>query len=86
MDENASVSVASISKGTMNSDTYLNECIRKCLIPFVRNGHVLIWTDMDSCHNTKCVADYLKPKNVEFLEKTHNAPNVSHTRPIETFW
>ena len=41
---------------------------------------------MATSHYKKIVVDYLKSKNVEFVSKDENAPNVPHLRPIEKFW
>ena len=86
IDENGNVSKPYISTGTMNSQVYLNQCIKKILIPFINNRSVVFWPDMAPCHYTSKVTEYLKDKNIEFIEKGENAPNCPQSRPIEKFW
>ena len=79
-----------MSKGTLNGDIYLKECIKKRLIPFIEKHHnpedVLLWMDMETCHYKKSVTDFLTEKGIPFVGKGENAPNVPIARPIEKFW
>jgi len=49
----------------VNQDVYLEECIKKLLIPFIREnyrpGQYVFWPDLASCHYAHKVQDYLKP-------------------------
>ena len=70
----------------MNSERCLNDCLKKRLIPFINNRDVLFWPDMATCHYSESVVNYLKSKNIDFIEKHNNAPKVIQARPIEKFW
>jgi len=65
---------------------YLKECIRKRLVPFIKNRKVLFWPDLASCHYTSEVTNFLRGESIDFVEKSQNAPNVPQARPIERFW
>jgi hypothetical protein len=47
---------------------------------------ILFWPDMKTSHYAKLVIDYLVTKNVDFVSKSENAPNVPQARGIEKFW
>jgi len=90
MDDEGNVSEPCISEGTKASSVYLSECLKKRLIPFIKQHHeineVLFWPDLASSHYAKIVQDYLKMEKVEFVPKQDNPPNVPQARGIETFW
>ena len=46
----------------------------------------MFWPDLASSHYAKTVLDYLRAKNVNFVKKDQNPPNVPECRPIENFW
>ena len=74
----------------INKNTYLNECIVKRLIPFIKrfhsDGQYVFWPDLASSHYAKTVIEYFRDKKVNFVEKEDNPPNVAECRPIEDFW
>lgn len=74
----------------VNQDIYLNDCIKKRLLPFIEeyhpDGRYLFWPDLASSHYAKKVTDFLKEKNINFVEKEDNPPCVPELRPIENFW
>ena len=78
------------SKQAIRQDTYLNECINKRLLPFIQNYHqnenFLFWPDLASAHYSISVQERLKEKNVPFVVRKDNPPNVPQARPIETVW
>ncbi len=90
MDEFGNVSDPYISTGTMNAKAYLEKCIKKRLVPFIRKHHriedVVIWPDMSKVHYAQVVTDYLKSIGLEFIEFENNAPKVPQARPIEKYW
>lgn len=90
LDEKGNVSEPFVSTGTINGDVYLEECLKKRLIPFIKKYHnlenVLFWPDMASSHYRKDVIDWLEKEGVDFVRKSENAPNVPQARPIEKFW
>jgi len=78
------------SKQAIRQDTYLNECINDRLLPFIenhhRNGNYLFWPDLASAHYSMSVRERLIEKNVPFVVRQDNPPNVPQARPIETIW
>ena len=70
--------------------TYLKECINKRLLPFIEkyhhDGNYLFWPDLASAHYSKIVKQRLDEKNVPFVSRQDNPPNVPQARPIETVW
>lgn len=88
--EDGSVSSPFITTRTMNADIYLRECVKKRLIPFIESfgneKKILFWPDMASSHYAGIVVAELEKKNIEFVIKSSNGPNLPHVRPIEKFW
>ncbi|CAF2036103.1 unnamed protein product [Rotaria magnacalcarata] len=76
------------SKQAIRQDTYLNQCINKRLLPFIEKYHqdnnYLFWPDLASAHYSKSVQERLNEKNVLFVIREDNPPNVPQARPIET--
>lgn len=76
--------------GTVNSKVYLEQCIKKFLIPFIdayyERSQVLFWPDMARVHYTREVREYLESIGVEMVSWLENAPKVPQARPIERFW
>ena len=89
MDEFGSVSESFVSEGSMTSKVYLEECIKKRLIPCIDKHHlrqeVFFWPDMDTCHYAHSVTTYLSLKKIDFIQKGKNAPNVPQARGIQDF-
>ena len=73
----------------VNQHVYLNEIIKKKLMPFIAKHHsdsqYLFWPDLASSHYPKSVIGYLREKNVQFVENSDNPPNMPEIRPIENF-
>lgn len=90
MDEEGHISQTYISDGTMNADVYLNECLKKRLIPFIKQHHeideVLFWPDLATSHYANTVKNFLVEEKVDFVQKKDNPPNVPQARGIELFW
>ena len=59
-------------------------------MPFITKYHsdnnYMFWPDLASSHYAKTVLNYLRAKNVNFVKKDQNPPNVPECRPIENFW
>ena len=74
----------------INQHIYLKECIQKRLIPFIQQHHLednyAFWPYLASSNYAKTVIDYLRGKNVKFLGKEDNPPNVPECKAIENFW
>ena len=90
IDSNGNTSDPFISEGTMNSEIYLNECLKKKLLPFIKKYHanrkILFWSDLSTSHYANIVLEWLNNEKIEYVEKKDNPPNVPQARPIEHFW
>lgn len=76
------------TKGTVNSEIYINECLKKRVLPFIKKhkGNILFWPDLASAHYSKNTLNWYKENNVNFVEKNMNPPNCPFLRPIERYW
>ena len=74
----------------LNQETYLKECIDKRLLPFIAkyhsNGNYLFCSDLAKAHYSNIVQERLTEKNIPFVSRVDNPPNVPQARPIETVW
>lgn len=74
----------------IDQNIYLEQCIKKRLVPFIEkyhpDGQYLFWPDLASAHYAKKVISYFGEKNINFVTKCDNPPNVPELRPIEDFW
>lgn len=90
VDADGNVSTPFVSTGTMNWEVYLRECLKKRLLPFIRQHHpnqrILFWPDLARCHYAKNVTDWLEEQGIPYVLKNENPPNVPQARPIERFW
>lgn len=77
-----------IVNGVMNADIYVNQCLKKYLLPLIRQHDtpVIFWPDLASCHYAKLTMDWYTSKNVIIVPKHMNPPNCPEIRPIEQFW
>lgn len=73
----------------INSSTYINECLDKRLLPFIRKHHsdlnYKFWPDLARAHYSNATVKWMS-ENVNFVDKRLNPPNVPQARPIENFW
>jgi len=90
IDQLGNVSAPYITTGTICSEIYLEECLKKRLLPFILRHHssdqVLFWPDLARPHYAKIVTEWLQRTGIEFVAAHHNPPNFPHCRPIEKFW
>jgi hypothetical protein len=74
----------------INQKVYLEDCIKKKLIPFIeqnhQDGNYLFWPDLASSHYANSVISYLNQKSIKFVDKKDNPANLPECRPIENFW
>ena len=74
----------------VNKELYLNECIIKRLIPFIKqhhqNNNFVFWPDKASSHYAKIVQAYLSSQNIKFVAYEDNPSSLPEARPIEDFW
>lgn len=73
----------------LNAQTYMGSCLPN-LVEFIEENHreddFIFWPDLASCHYAKTVQAWLQRKNIPFVPKAINPPNVPQARPIESFW
>ena len=78
------------SKGAINADTYLNQCIKSKLIPFINKYHptddVIFWPDLAQAPYSTEILAFLEASSVSVVPKAINPPNIPQGRPIEEFW
>jgi hypothetical protein len=90
IDEEGHVSDPFISERPINADIYLKECLIDRLILFIdnyyKNEDIIFWQDLATCHYAKICTKFLRDKNIEFVPKEKNPPNVPQARGIERFW
>ena len=76
--------------GTVDSNIYANECIRKRLVPFLEkhhsDGQYIFWPDGATVHYSKTSINAFNEYGVKFLKLNENPPNIPQLRPIERFW
>jgi hypothetical protein len=79
------------SKGfSINSKTYIKDCIESKLIPFVNKHHsdqnYWFWQNLAPAHySTETIAAF-EELHIQYIEKEENPPNILQLRKIETFW
>ena len=78
------------NKAAVGTETYLNECIRKRLIPFINQFHpndsILFWPDLATAHYAHEVQRCLTNHGISYVQKGRNPPNIPQARPIEKIW
>lgn len=77
-----------VTSSMMNSDIYIEECLKKRVLPFIRQHRVPVkfWPDLASCHYSKKTVEFYMSNNIDFVLKDCNPPNCPQFRPIEKFW
>ena len=78
------------SKMAINQEVYLEECLKKRLLPFVKKyhstGNYVFWPDLASSHYANSVQEWLVESKIPYIPKKMNIANVPEIRPIEDFW
>ena len=72
-----------MTQHNINSDIYLKDCIKNILISFIKNNSALFSPDMVTCYYGQTVTKFLWEKNIDFLERENNSPNVPQKSLIE---
>lgn len=77
-----------VTSGTMTSDIYIEECLKKRILPLIQahSSETLFWPDLATIHYAKKVLKWCSENNVKILPKEQNPPNCPIFRPIEKYW
>lgn len=73
----------------VNAQVYNDQCIpavERFIKKYHRRDKIVFWPDLASSHYAKVTLENLNKRNIEYVPKTFNPPNVPQLRPIETFW
>lgn len=75
---------------TMNKELFIEECIVKRLVPFIKkyypNGGFIYWMDLASIHYATATLQKLRSLDIPFVPREENPPAAPQIRPIEDFW
>jgi transposase len=77
------------SNFAINGAVYLEECIKKRLIPYIKanyDDNYVFWPDKASSHYAKVVVEHLEQEGINFVAKEDNPANLPEARSIEDFW
>ncbi len=89
IDENGKVSDPYIIEGTLNGSSYLKECLKKRLLPFIDKYHkredVLFWAYMSRVHCTNEVTDWLTSTGIDFLSWKEMLQKYRKLVPLRNF-
>lgn len=81
-----------VTSGTINGQIYRNECLKKRLLPFIRDHtsrgikNILFWPDLASCHYSKETMKWYVDNKVNVVPRDANPQNSPELRPIERYW
>jgi hypothetical protein len=74
----------------VDQETYIEQCLRRVLVPFVREKHAdnnyVFWPDKASSHYGRKTLDFLARENIKFVPKIYNPTNLPQCRPVEDLW
>jgi transposase len=78
------------SKQAIRQKIYIDQCIKKRLLPFIKkfhhDGNYLFWPDLATAHYGTITQEILQHNHVPYVSRQDNPPNVPQARPIETVW
>lgn len=76
------------TKGTINTEIYIKECLKKRLLPFKTKHNVstLFWPDLATSHYAAETIDFMTENGIVFVSKNINPPNTPELRPVERYW
>lgn len=75
-------------EGTINTEIYVDQCLKKRLLPFLKSHSksTIFWPDLATSHYASATLQWYRKNNVRFVEKDFNPPNSPELRPIEKYW
>jgi hypothetical protein len=72
------------SKNAFNRNIYINKCLKKVLLPFIKKYHsdnkYIFWPDKQLAHYVQ------DTQNFHFVANERNPTNLPQCRPIEDFF
>lgn len=77
-----------VTSANFDAQFYVENCLQKRLLPFIRQHNVPIkfWPDLASSHYSKLAMKWFEDNGVDVVKKHENPPNCPKFRPIEHFW
>ena len=77
-----------VATRTMDTDLYINECLKKRLLPFIAQHNVpcFFWPDLAPMHYSRATLQFCKDNDINIVPTVANQPNVPEDRPIKTYW
>jgi hypothetical protein len=89
-EEGISKPIFNVGGNAVNCDTYVEKCLTKALVPFLRahhaDGNYVFWPDKASSHYAKKSTDFLSARGIRFVPKSMNPTNLPQCRPVEDFF
>lgn len=89
-EEGISKPIFKVGGNAVDAETYVNQCLTKALLPFVRahhaDGNYVFWPDKASSHYSKLATDFLAANGIRFVPKDTNPTNLPQCRPMEDFF
>lgn len=81
--------VSRVRGEAVNAVVYIRDCLPK-LLNFINqhhaDGNYMFWPDLASAHYARATREWLEARNIPYVPRIDNPPNVPQARPIETFW
>ncbi len=75
---------------TVTKEIYIEECLKKISLPFIKKNHLdgnyMFWPDRASSHYAKNTQEFLRHEGINFGPKERNTTNLPQCRPIEDFF
>ncbi|KAL4501519.1 hypothetical protein ABPG72_018570 [Tetrahymena utriculariae] len=74
----------------VDQSIYKDKCLKPFLLPMIdklyQDERYIFWPDLASAHYANSVQNFLKDKNIKYVQKDKNPANIPAARPIEDFW
>ena len=75
------------NESNMNATLYLEECLKKRLLPFIRqhSTSTIFWPNLTVCRYNNSVLEWYETENINFVKKDQNPLNCPELRPVEIY-
>ena len=75
------------NKQALNQKIYVKECINRLYVSkYYSNGNFFFWSNLARSHYSNIVQQRLNEKNIPYVSRIENPPNVPQAHPIEVIW